>query len=578
MAITEQKQLEFLLKQYDAFKDHRKRNYERRFIENYKLYKSYRDDKISDWQSNVFLSYVFTTIETVLPRLVEYLFRGDRFVTAFPRERNDESQAKVIDFLMQYQIDTQIENLFLEWTEKLKQCLIYGTSISKLTWNTDEDKPQFSSLDIFDFVPQPYKKYISEMDGVYHVYDKFVDYLLERKKMGIEYKNLNQIMKEKMSARDEEAKKMKEEQVGKSVNYDSIRPSTLIYEYWGKVPVQDSIDVDAGYTSVQYQEEMVMIANRKYIIRMTDNPYKSVYQPKGFKPFIAAKNYPDPSEFYALGDVDSIRDIQHMANELENQSLDNLKLLMNKMWKVGSTAGVDYETLISYPGGVVIADQIEEVQPLPQQDLPASFFKKREDLMQDLQRITGVTDYSRGANAEGMSDTATGITSLIEEANMRFSLKIKIIQNTAVREFAEHLFRLDQLFIKDMQLPVRIQGDEAIEWMRINPDNLRGMFDFKPIGVSMIGSKMARQNTLLKVLGVLSQAPPIPPLIDQILDEFEFKNKEEIMGYMQQMWGMAQQAQQLPPGMPPNDGSVPTEPGNPQVRENLVRALSQGLR
>jgi hypothetical protein len=145
-----------------------------------------------------------------------------------------------------------------------------------------------------------------------------------------------------------------------------------------------------------------------------------------------------------------------------------------------------------------------------------------------------------------------GISGLIEEANMRFALKIKILQMTSIADFANILFKLDKIFIKDATLPIRLQGDKGIRWLSVNPDNLAGMYDFKAVSISMVGNRIARQNTLLRMLDVLKSAPPVPSMLEQILDEFEFKNKDSIMQDMMKIWYPPM------PAMPP--GGVPPVP------------------
>ena len=169
-----------LLKQFSNYKEYRKSNYDYKFAENYRLYKSYRGQKPYIWQTNVFVGYVFTMIETILPRIVQALWQGDRFVTAHPREETDVENAKIIDDLMQYQIDTDITNLFIEMVRFFKTCLIQGTGIGKLTWDVLKDKPSFVNKDVLDFYPQPYKKNIADMNGVFDAFDIPVDILMER--------------------------------------------------------------------------------------------------------------------------------------------------------------------------------------------------------------------------------------------------------------------------------------------------------------------------------------------------------------------------------------------------------------
>lgn len=547
------------------YKSFRKNNFDARFIESYRLWKSYRNNRLYEWQSNVFLPYAFSLIETVLPREVEYLWRGDSLVKAFPREPNDIEYEGVVNDLIQYQTDTQIKNLFLEFVEHLKQTLIYGTAIGMLTWDVENNRPDFFSMDILDFYGQPYKKYIEDMDILFRVYDKNVDELYNKQKMGIGYKNIEKLFDKKNVAASEESKKRKLETTGQSQASEPRRPTALIHEYWGKFPVQETIDLDSGLNTTRYEEMVVMVANGDTLIRMMPNPYRSVKNPKGFKPFIVGKNYIDVGEFYALGELDSIKDLQHESNELENQSLDNIKLIMNRMWKVSTNAGVDLSTLTSIPGGVVIANDINQVTQMDHNDIPQSSLEAKSTLERIMDKASGVSDYSRGGNAPGMTDTVGGISSLVEEANMRFSLKIKILQQTTIKQFAEKLFMLDQLFIKNAILPIRLSNNEGYKWLEINQDNLQGMYDFKPVGISMIGNRIARQNTLNRMLEVLAKAPPIPSLIRQMLAEAEFTNIEEIMAEMYKLWGIPNPALPQEDPMLAGSGSIPPSPVQPAV-------------
>lgn len=591
--------LKYLIKSYDDWKGYRVKNYDKRFIESYSLYKSYRDRNISDWQSNVFLPYVFGLIETIFPRVMQYLYQGDEFVKALPREMTDTAQAEIVNALIQYQIDTQIPNLFLEKSEMYKSCLIYGTGLGKLTQNVEKRRPEFTAIDIFDLVVQPFKKHIDEMDGVYHVYDKYVDSLYQMQQQGLAgYKNIEKLFNTSQSKEDETDKSKRNSNIGKDARYKDQRNTALIYEYWGKVPVTDRADLDAGYSTARYEDKLIMIANRKQIIREIPNPYATPSMPEGFKPFIAAKNYIDIGEFYAMGEVDAIKDLQHEANEMENNMLDNLKLIINRMWQVDYTAGIDLDTLYSYPGAIFQMNGLDKMKAIDHRDIPASYFNSRANMLQDIDKASGIFDYTRGANMPGMTDTVGGITSLIEEANMRFGIKLKVLQMTSVTDFARKLFMLDQIFIKGADLPIRIENEMGIEWLNINEDNISGLYDFKPVGVSMVGSKMARQNGLIRLAELFSKFPPIPPLADQILDEYEIKNKDEILNYLRMMWGMPPegvQAPGLPGGQPPvppqlpgaggvsgvplrSDIAAPPANNDAEMGQNLSKLLAAGAR
>jgi hypothetical protein len=581
--MNDEQKLAYLVGQYDNWKTYRQKNYDSVFIEVYKLYKCFRNREVSNWQSNVFLPYVFSVIETVFPRIMEYVYQGDEFVRALPRGMEDYNQAEIVDKLIQYQIDTQIQNLFLELAEHFKTCLIYGNGIGKLTWNVKENRPEFFNIDIFDFVVEPYKKHIETMDGMYQVYDKFVDQLFQLQQEGLAgHKNVGKLFSTSQTKESEPDKQQKNSEVGKSSKSQNKRNSALIYEFWGKVPIQDRIDLDAGFSAAKYEEKLVLIANRKHLIREVPNPYITSYNPDGFKPFIASKNYIDPQEFYSMGEIYPIRDLQHEANELENNMLDNLKIIINRMWQVTHTAGIDLDTLYSYPGAIFQTNELDQLRPIDHRDIPPSYFESRQHRLQDIDKATGVYDYTRGANTPGMTDTVGGITSLIEEANMRFGVKIKVLQMTSITEFARKLFMLDKIFIRGADFPVRIANEEGYGWITISEDNLAGMYDFKPIGVSMLGNKLARQNALIRLGELFSKFPPIPPLAEQILKEYDMKNTDQVMSYLRMMWGMPVEGAGAPPIPAGTRGQGIPLPssiaaGNPQVMPNTDAELNQNL-
>lgn len=555
--LTDDQLQQFLLKRFDAYKSFKKDNVQSKHIENYKLYKSYRDQRLHDWQTNVFLSYTFGMIETILPRVVSYLWQGDKLVKAYPRGKEDALQSRSVDRLLSWQVDTQIPNLFLEWVEVLKTALIQGTGIGKLVWNVQSDEPNFFNIDIFDFYPQPFKKYVNDMEGCFHVYDMPVDLLLGRPN----YKNVDKLKDGNMQTKDEDGNKQRDTEVGKLGNFTPDRKQVLIYQYWGKIPVQERISVGEPQfqsESTVYKEALVELGNRKEIIRVQENPYVTPELPEGIRPFVVIKDYIDLNEFWGIGDVEPIKDMQYESNELENQKLDSIKLIMNPMWKVSDQAGVDLSNMRAYPGNVVqYAEGSKGLETLASPQIPPIVFQQQEWFRNQMNSTVGVSDYSRGQNAPGMSDTVGGISSLIEEANMRFQYKIKCFQMTGIKEFAEKLFQLDKIFIKGIEIPTRLDDAEGAEWMTISPDNLKGFFDIRPIPVSMIGNKLAKQQSVTALIGVMSKAPPLPSLIRQLLESYDLPNLEEAMSEMYQIWGipMPGEAPQLP-NMPGGVGTA----------------------
>ena len=486
-------------------------------------------------------------IQTILPRIIGYIWQGDKLVTAIPVGIEDVQDAEIVDDLLQWQMNTQIPNIFYEWVEFCQVYLMQGNAVAKLTQNIFKDRPEFNNLDILDFYPEPYKKHINEMD-LFQAFDMPVDLLVQRQKVpGAGYQNIDKLMNTSMTTKEEQSHRRRDIEVGKMIINEPSRPTALIYQYWGKIPVQDKIEVGIPQLGfMRYKEGMMETGNRQFITRkILDpktkepmNPFATEGDPDGFKPYISGKNYLTPHEFWGKGDIQPNRDLQYETNETFNNIMDNVKLGINRMWLVNRNAGIDLSNLQSYPGNVVQGTDISTngIKSMEHMDIPKSAFNVVESMPKIMQDTVGVHDYSKGANAPGMTDTVGGITSLIEEANMRFAFKIRVLQHTAIKDFAEKLFKLDKIFMKGAQIPIRLKGQEGLRWQTINPDNLKSFFDFRPVPVSMIGNKLARENTMIRLLDVLSKAPPIPPLVKAILEEHKVTNVDEIMDFMNQQW------------------------------------------
>jgi hypothetical protein len=67
----------------------------------YKLYRSYLEKKNYPWQSNIFVPYAFSTVETIVPRLVSTKPQVD----AMPREKQDQVYAELQSAIIDYEWD-----------------------------------------------------------------------------------------------------------------------------------------------------------------------------------------------------------------------------------------------------------------------------------------------------------------------------------------------------------------------------------------------------------------------------------------------------------------------------------------
>ena len=254
--------------------------------------------------------------------------------------------------------------------------------------------------------------------------------------------------------------------------------------------------------------------------------------------------------------------------------MDNVTLAMNKMFV--ATRGSDVlkqfpdGVIPSEPGLVILSNEPEGIVPLSVPDVTQSSYVDAKEIISNIENTLGIYDYSRGAPAKSR-ETATGILSLQEAANLRFKLMIMEMAKM-LSQAADLMVDLNEQYVNEEKVFRLTNG----EWEKIeNIEDIIGRYDYMPVGASMEGlSKYARLEQLLRYRQVFSTNPDfmISKFDMDLLDLLNFKNGAEYFMSMQQqmqmpmegMPGMEGMEGQMPPGMEQMMGAMggmQTQPG-----------------
>jgi hypothetical protein len=322
---------------------------------------------------------------------------------------------------------------------------------------------------------------------------------------------------------------------------DKHSERVLLYEYWE-------------------DDRVIVLAEEKVVIRDEPNPYWHCR-----KPFVEARICPT-NEIYGIGFMEMIEAMQHELNDKHNQRADNITLALNRMYIIARDADIDTELLLSEPGGIIMSNYAEGVQPLPQPDVTQSAFAEISDIEDNIDRTLGIHDPSRGKPTD--RETATGVVALQEQANMRFKLMIMIFSKLLSKS-TEMMVDLNEQYLSDERV-IRITGGT---FQRIPKfEDIVGRYDYEPVGATMEGlSKYARMQQLMQFRPIFADNPDFKKtefdkkLMELLnLKDFNkyFMTEEEKMMQMQQ--AMMMQTGQMPMGaagggMPPE--GMPTGEG-----------------
>ena len=138
-------------------------------------------------------------------------------------------------------------------------------------------------------------------------------------------------------------------------------------------------------------------------------------------PFVSITPIPMPHRFYGRSVAELVEDIQLMKSTVMRQLLDNMYLTNNNRVAIMDGMVNMDDLLTTRPGGVVRTKQPpnQVMQPLQAQPISQQAFPLLEYLDQIREVRTGVTKYNQGLDSESLNKTATGISTIMNQTQMR---------------------------------------------------------------------------------------------------------------------------------------------------------------
>jgi hypothetical protein len=370
-----------------------------------------------------------------------------------------------------------------------------------------------------------------------------------------------------------------------NTNYSINNPDDAfcdIYEYY---------DINTGEMSVFSDS-----GGEKFLIKPTKIPYVFGH------PFFMLRNYDIPGYFYPMGELEAIEPLQQELNETRTQMMNHRKRYSRK-WLFTESAFDDFgrQALASDDDNVIVPVKGNEnlnnvVVPMPALINPPEFYNQSALIQNDIDRVSGVSEYQRGAIPE-TTRTAREAAIIAEAGNARVAEKLIQIEN-AIARCASNLIMLAQQYMTGEQT-VRIVGSEtAPVWLTFDKDYISGEFDFMvEAGSTAPRNEAFRRDMALQMVSAMqpfAQAGivDLPKLAEYVLGTgFGVKNPQAFLTTPppQAMEGQGGQPmgpggpEGMPPGMPPAgqiSGPGPQVPASPQemalAPEELITII-QGL-
>ncbi len=335
-----------------------------------------------------------------------------------------------------------------------------------------------------------------------------------------------------------------------------------IYEYY---------NIDTGEMSVFSDS-----GGDKFLIKPIKMPYVFGH------PFFMLRNYEIPGFFYPMGELEAIEPLQYELNETRTQMMLHRKRYSRK-WLFQESAFDDdgRQALASDEDNVIVPVKSGEnlnnvVTPMPALINPPEFYNQSSLIQNDIDRVSGVSEYQRGAIPE-TTRTAREAAIIAEAGNARVAEKLVAIEN-AIAACASNLIMLAQQFMTGEQT-VRIVGtDAAPVFLTFDKDYISGEFDFMvEAGSTAPRNEAFRRDMALQIVSAMqpfAQAGLVnlPKLAEYVLSQgFGVKDPGSFL----------QQAPPpeppMPEGMPPGMEGMPPEMGAGPMPPAMPTEIPPGL-
>lgn len=522
----------------------------------YSLYVSYTRnyaEVLSGNRANVFVPYVFSKIETKLPRIIQAMVGNEDWFKVIGVGDEDDTNAEYHDKLMKYQFSNEIDTIFFFMTW-YKECMLYGNSFVGIFYEKEikqikartpkyvdeQGNNLYPNIIGYDFKPKEKIVY----DGValvpFDIFDCYpapignkvnglkreaMDYFIIRSEPSAEYLK-SMVEKTEIAELHGWDKAKVLDVVNKKPNgageLDRNRTERMAFR--GMRTVSDD-----DYGNPHY--EMYTMWEDDAVVSIIDNEIVRNVGPDKFpfyemrKPIVMALDTPVPHELFALGQIKPILRLQYYAQDLENAKLDSIMDLVYPGYFASiDQVDKDYINILrrNMRGlHVCSGNPMTAIASIQKSDKSLVATNEQINLERLINMTLGSSDIISGQPQAKGDATATEIMSQIEQANFRFDLSIRLLKDFSHKELLLMTIDRNAQYAPDEKL-IRVMNEDG-QPIRLNitPDNLIGNFDVMVKTSPVQGNKLVWAQNLIKFLDILNndngQHPDLVRQIGQAL-------------------------------------------------------------
>lgn len=265
------------------------------------------------------------------------------------------------------------------------------------------------------------------------------------------------------------------------------------------------------------EECVIVIVDRKYVIRLEPNPY-DIQE----KPFLSVTWELIEGTCLGQGIPQLCERSQIALNDFVNQIMDNITQILNNMWIVDDLAEIPDNQLKSRANGVIHSKAgVDGVKAVEKQLTANEGLKAVAMVKDDIKNISGATASIQGLPTKFGTTLGEVNQQATSSARDIFAV-MREIEDRVIKPFLRKAWSYDLQFMSREDF-MRLVGKEAAEssiGSKSVGEALGGEFDFIPQGVSQLESKVVKTQQYINFLNIVAKIPPgivnLPKLIQKI--------------------------------------------------------------
>lgn len=491
----------------------------------YALWQSNIASRKAKTRTKIFIPIIFQVVEAAVPKFVNTLLATDDWFAVVPINPDKIELGIQIKKLLQYQL--RLARFFTKFVDYVKQLLLYGTSYLKVSWvvkrkwvwtrtpirenstflgfnvgsrivrweeskeyKVVERRPEIEVVDILDVYPMPEAEH--EQDENYGFFIRSWITLERFKKLGAgKYPVFANTDAVNLDDNENKGMTRRERIAARNVSspYVSKVKEVELVSYFGPYDVDgDGIE----------EEAHIVIANKSVVVKAQGNPF---HHQK--RPLIRGVLFPAVKEWYGIGLVEPVISLQHELNTLRRQRLDNINLIINRMWLIDGGADIDLDSLVSSPNGIITRDGVDSVEALETKDVTQSAYLEAQNVQTDIENTTTPRSVQGTPESGRLGRTARGAALIINQALEKFSTALRLTEEMVLEPMLNMMQQLNRQFIDDdqtLQDPDLYGAIFAEE--KMTPEQIREQSRFEMKSISDMVNNEAQINQMISIYGV----------------------------------------------------------------------------